>query len=110
MTAAPIARSDFQVSASHQKHGANQVQNLAKTNADFRMNSRRDDARLIQAAFNGRTQKEMSEKASRAIGVSPRQIIYWMQCDNDMPSWAVKAVQFYLSRVESVARRIEGSE
>ena len=81
---------------------------LAKSDSDFRMKSRRDDARKIQMAFDGPTQDAVAKKASRTIGVSPRQIIYWMKCENDMPSWAVKAVEAYIRHVERVAERIEG--
>ncbi|MEO1538508.1 MAG: hypothetical protein AAFR73_12345 [Pseudomonadota bacterium] len=83
---------------------------LAKSDLDFRMASRREDSRKLRAAFDGRTQQETANKASRAIGVSPRQIIYWMQCENDMPSWAVKAVQHYIDRIERAADRIEGRQ
>lgn len=86
------------------------MHNPAKSNNDFRKASRREDARKLRAAFDGPTQSAMANKGSRALGVSPRQIIYWMQCEHDMPSWAVKAVDHYLRRVERLARRIEGSE
>ncbi|MEL6646644.1 MAG: hypothetical protein AAFQ05_02875 [Pseudomonadota bacterium] len=86
------------------------MHNLAKSNTDFRQHSRREDAALLRRAFGGRTQSEMANKGARALGVSPRQIIYWMQCENDMPSWAVKAVSFYLRGVDGVAKRIEGRD
>ena len=82
----------------------------AKLDLDFREASRRQDAKKLRAAFDGRTQAEISVKGSRALGVSPRQIINWMQCENDMPSWAVKAVDHYLQRLEHFARRIEGGQ
>ncbi len=82
----------------------------AKKNVDFREASRREDARLIERAFPGHTQQEVADEASRRLGMSPRQIINWMQLQHDMPSWAVKAVKAYIGRVERVARRIEGAE
>jgi hypothetical protein len=81
---------------------------LAKSNGDFRDASRREDSRKLQIAFDGPSQSAIAEKASRALGVSPRQIVYWLKCDNDMPSWAVKAVEFYLRKVDRLADRIEG--
>lgn len=86
------------------------MKNPAKTNVDFREASRREDARLIERAFNGPSQQAIAEKASRALSVSPRQVIYWLQCQHDMPSWAVKAAMHYVNGVERLARRIEGSE
>lgn len=83
---------------------------LAKSNSDFRDASRREDANKLRAAFDGPTQSAIANKASRALGASPRQIIYWMQCENDMPSWAVKAVEFYLHGVNRIADRIEGRQ
>lgn len=81
-----------------------------KRNVDFRDASRREDAAKLRAAFDGRTQSEMANKGARALGVSPRQIINWMQMEHDMPSWAVKAVSLYLDRIEAAARKIEGHE
>ncbi len=86
------------------------MQYLAKTNADFREASRKEDSRLVRMAFDGPTQDAIAKKGSRALGVSPRQIINWMKCEHDMPSWAVKAVQNYLIRLEAAAKRIEGRD
>ena len=82
--------------------------NPAKTNGDFRDASRRQDRDNLWRAFGGSTQKETAECISRALGISPRQAVYWLQMEHDMPSWAVKAVQFYLGKVSNLARRIEG--
>ncbi|MGH1414856.1 MAG: hypothetical protein ACRBB0_15315 [Pelagimonas sp.] len=86
------------------------MQYLAKTNTDFRDASRKEDSRLVRRAFDGPTQDAIAKKGSRALGVSPRQIINWMKCEHDMPSWAVKAVQGYLDRLEAAAKRIEGRD
>ncbi len=86
------------------------MQHLAKSNIDFREASRRADAILLRRAFDGPTQDAIAQRGSRALGVSPRQIVNWMQCQHDMPSWAVKAVQHYLGRVERIASRIEGPQ
>jgi len=83
---------------------------LAKSDEAFRLASRKEDAALLRRAFQGPTQAAMADRGHEIIGASPRQIIYWMQCKNDMPSWAVKAVKIYLDRVESVASKIEGQE
>lgn len=88
--------------------GAVAVENPAKSNIDFREASRREDARRLERAFPGRSQQEIALKASRTLGMSPRQIVYWLQLEHDMPSWAVKAIEFYLGGVDRVARRIEG--
>lgn len=93
---------------SRDKDRSKPLHNLAKSNADFRQQSRRDDSLLIRAAFDGPTQDAIANKGSRALGVSPRQIINWMQCQHDMPSWAVKAVRHYVRSVERVANHIEG--
>lgn len=111
MTTAPSVLSYVRsVDRSQVKHGVEPVKYLAKSNVDFRAASRREDSNKLRAAFDGPTQSAIAEKASRAMGVSPRQIINWMQCENDMPSWAVKAVEHYLRRVERVARKIEGDQ
>ena len=86
------------------------MNNLAKSNVSFRDASRREDATHLRAAFDGPTQQAIAERGSRALGVSPRQIINWMHMEHDMPSWAVKAVKVYLGAVEKTAQRIEGSE
>lgn len=107
---APPSFSVSQKTFSQGQHRGSALNNLAKSNLDFRTASRREDARKLRAAFEGATQSEMAQKASRALGISPRQIINWMQCENDMPSWAVKAVEHYLARLERTARIIEGAE
>lgn len=81
---------------------------LAKSNMDFREASRRADAVLLRRAFDGPTQDAIAQRGSRALDVSPRQIINWMKCEHDMPSWAVKAVKHYLRSVERTATKIEG--
>ena len=96
------------VSVSHRKRNGDRMQFLAKSNGDFREASRREDSNLLRRAFDGRTQAEMAQRGSRALGVSERQFIYWLQMQNDMPSWAVKAARAYLARVDRVASRIEG--
>lgn len=98
------------VSSSQSKHGGKALQFLAKSNADFRQASRREDSNLLRRAFDGRTQREMALKGSRALGVSERQFIYWLQEENDMPSWAVKAARAYLARIDRVAELIEGRQ
>ena len=96
------------VALSQDQHGGKAMKFLAKSNVDFRQASRKEDSRKLQMAFSGHTQDAIAQKAARALDVSPRQIIYWMKCENDMPSWAVKAVEHYLRRVETIAIRIEG--
>ena len=86
------------------------MQFLAKSNGDFRKASRREDSILLRRAFDGRTQREMAMKGSRALGISERQFVNWLQMENDMPSWAVKAAKAYLARVDRVAERIEGRQ
>ena len=108
MTPHPVSLSSASIDPAQVKRGANPMKYLAKSNVDFREASRREDSRKLQIAFEGPSQAAVSERASRALGVSPRQIVYWLKCENDMPSWAVKAVEHYLSRVERLAERIEG--
>lgn len=110
MTARALFSGSVPVSGSRQKYGIKPMKFLAKSNGDFRLASRREDANLLRQAFDGRTQREMAMKGSRALGVSERQFIYWLQMENDMPSWAVKAARAYLARVDRVAERIEGRE
>ena len=95
-------------SQSQEEHRSKSLKYLAKSNADFREMSRREDANLVRTAFNGPTQDSIAQKGSRAIGVSPRQIINWMKMEHDMPSWAVKAVKNYLRAIDATAQRIEG--
>lgn len=108
MTAAPPQSSFRSHSLTRVNNTGRTVKYLTKSNVDFRDASRREDAQLIFAAFDGRTQSEIAQKGSRALGVSERQIINWMQLENDMPSWAVKAVKWYIRTVEGTASRIEG--
>ena len=100
MTLHPAALSSRSVDPAQVKRGAKPRKYLAKSNVDFRQASRREDSRKLQIAFEGPSQAAVSERASRAV--------YWLKCENDMPSWAVKAVEHYLSRVERLAERIEG--
>jgi hypothetical protein len=86
----------------------NLSRNPHKRNVDFRHVSRRDDAALLWSAFPGHSQQSVADKASRALGVTDRQIINWLQLNNDMPSWAVKAARLYLRGVNSLAEKIEG--
>lgn len=94
------------------QHGAigvkNPSGNLCKHNPDFREASRRDDANLLWAAFGGPSQQAVADQASRALGVTDRQVINWLKLENDMPSWAVKAAMHYVRGVERIARKIEG--
>ena len=90
------------------KVNAGQLRNPAKSNGCFRDASRKEDRDNLWRAFGGATQKETAERISRALGISPRQAVYWLQMEHDMPSWAIKAVQFYLRKVDALARRIEG--
>lgn len=108
-----FAASSFKLTQSHSSQSEPRdkaMKYLAKSNVDFREQSRKEDARLISLAFDAPNQSKIAEKGARALGVSPRQIIYWMQCENDMPSWAVKAVKAYIRRVENLADQIEGRE
>lgn len=86
------------------------MKNYAKSNVPFRDASRREDAELLRRAFGARTQQAIADKAARALGVSPRQVIYWLHLENDMPSWAVKAATRWVEAVERAAKKIEGSE
>lgn len=86
------------------------MKHLAKSNGAFREESRREDAGLLRRAFWGRTQQAIADNAARALGVSPRQVIYWLHLENDMPSWAVKAATRWVEAVERAAQKIEGSE
>ena len=110
MNATPSFRNSSPVSSSQGNNRGEAMKYLAKSNHDFREASRKADAMLIRRAFDGPTQDAMAQRGSRALGVSPRQIINWMQCQHDMPSWAVKAVKHYLSSVERSASRIEGPQ
>ena len=110
MTALPTPSAFHPTDRSRGQHGSKALQFLAKSNGDFREASRREDSNLLRRAFDGRTQAEMAQKGSRALGVSERQFIYWLQMQNDMPSWAVKAARAYLKRVDRVAIRIEGRQ
>lgn len=107
---APPALSVYSKHSSQSQNWSERVKHLAKSNVDFREHSRREDARLIQTAFDGPTQSAIAERGSRALGVSPRQIINWMKCEHDMPSWAVKAVKHYIRAIETAANKIEGQQ
>lgn len=110
----PVTRSEKKPNSSRHQHGAKLVKNRSgnphKHNVDFRDSSRRDDANLLWAAFPGHSQQAVAEKASRALGVTDRQVVNWLRLENDMPSWAVKAARMYVRGVEYVARKIEGQE
>lgn len=46
---------------------------------------------MLRRAFWDATQSGIARKAARRLGVSERMVVYWLKCENDMPSWAVKA-------------------
>lgn len=96
--------------SSPSKYGAKPVKNPAKSNVDFREASRREDAQRLERAFSGPSQQAIAIQASRALGISPRQVIYWLHLEHDMPSWAVKAVHLYLGGLDRFARWIEGGQ
>lgn len=111
MTASPLL-SSYPRHSSQVQHRGKSLKYLSekphKTNVDFRESSRREDAARLWAAFPGHSQQAVAERASRALGVTDRQIINWLALKHDMPSWAVKAVGHYLRGVDRLARRIEG--
>lgn len=86
------------------------MHDLAKSNVEMRMESRREDADLIRKAFWAPSQAQIARNARKVLGVSKRQVEYWLNMENDMPSWVVKAAKKHVSRVERIARRIEGDQ
>ena len=98
------------VSFACQAYGQPGLKYLAKSNPSFRKAARKRDSEAIWLAFGASTQSETAAKAARAMDVSERTIINWMQCQNDMPSWALRIVKAYLAALERTARRIEGRD
>ena len=85
------------------------AKSAAKADGDFREASRREDAGLLRRAFPAPSNRAVARKAAPVLGACPRQIIYWLTEDCDMPSWAVKATENYIRGVLAVARKIEGA-
>lgn len=94
----------------YEAYGQPGLKYLAKSNPDFRRAAREMDRDAIWLAFGASTQSETAAKAARAMDVSERTIINWMQCQNDMPSWALRIVKAYLAALERAAQRIEGRD
>lgn len=86
----------------------NALQNLAKSDLEFREASRREDARLIEEAFKDHSRSAIAKRAAARLKVSKRQIEYWLECENDMPSWVPKAVKAIMAGADAAGRHIEG--
>lgn len=83
--------------------------NPAKTDVEFRDNSRKQDAALLELVFPGRSQSEISRLASRDLGISQRQIVNYLQGEHDMPSWLVKALRKRLNDPEKIVTYMKNS-
>lgn len=62
--------------------GAFRMNNLANLHGDHTSASRRWFARLLWRAFPGPSEHEVAQQASRALGVSPRAVTYWLRGQN----------------------------
>lgn len=81
---------------------------VTKGDVVFREASRREDADLLRQVFPGPSQEAIAQAAARYGFCSRSQSINYLRLENDMPSWAVKALQRYLGALDRAARRIEG--
>lgn len=62
--------------------GAFMAKYLADLQCDHTSASRRWFARLLWRAFPGPSEHEVAQQASRALGVSPRAVTYWLRGQN----------------------------
>jgi len=92
MTAAPIARSDFQVSGSHQKHMESAVQNPSRSHIDHPTAYRMWFRDLLWRAFPAGSDAARAERAARVLDVSERQVRNWLRCEHDPKLRYVMAV------------------
>lgn len=68
------------------------MKNLAHSTDDHARASRRWFAALLWRAFPGASEREVAEKAARALDVNPRTVIYWLRCENSAALQYVTAV------------------
>ena len=62
---------------------------------------------LLWQAFPARSEREVATRASRALGVSRRQVQNWMRCENDASLRHVAAV-LVICGAEAILSRIGG--
>ncbi|SCY61879.1 hypothetical protein SAMN05660710_02123 [Paracoccus tibetensis] len=93
--------------SSRDQYGALSVKNPAHSTDPCA--SRRWFSDLLWRAFPSRSERELSEKASAVLDVSPRQVINWLREEHDPKLRYVMAV-IALAGAEIVFSRIEGHE
>lgn len=76
---------EYPVSASRYQCVVSGWKNLAKSKSD-RAAARRWFADLLWIAFPSASEFEVCQKASSALGVSPRTVGNWLSCQNDAPA------------------------
>lgn len=64
---------------------------------------------LLWSAFPGQSEREVSIRAARALGVSQRQVQNWLRCDHDASLRYVTAVLVIVG-AEAVLKRIGGRQ
>jgi hypothetical protein len=96
------------------KNGVNMQKNLSQNGlrSDFsggrhKSLSRRWFASLLWAAFPGASEREVARMGAPVLGVSERQIINWLRCDNDAALSYVTAVMV-LAGVEFALDGVRG--
>lgn len=105
MTRAP-ASGDMSVSSARIRRVHEGWKNLAKRTG-CKKSARKLFADLLWAAFPSSSESELSRIAARALGVAPRTVTNWLQCQNDAPSTVVFAV-LLIAGAEVVFQRMEG--
>lgn len=79
----------------------------ARRSEDHATMSRRWFAAMLWRAFPSASERDLSQKASRALDVSPRQVIHWLRCEHDASLRYVTAV-LAIAGAEVVLGKVEG--
>ena len=75
--------------------------------SDHAAAARRWFAALLWRAFPSPSERDLSEKAARALGVSDRQVRNWLRCEHDASLRHVTAV-ILIAGAEAALARLEG--
>lgn len=84
------------------------MKNPAHSADDHAVKSRRWFAAMLWSAFPSRSERDLAQKASRALGVSARQVTHWLRCENDASLRYVTAVMA-IAGAEIVFGLVEGA-
>lgn len=97
---------DMSVSLARLQRVQDGWKNLAKPRTDQKA-ARKWFADLLWCAFPAASNSELSQRAARVLGVSPRTVGNWLTCQNDVPGPVLVKVMLIAS-AEIAFQRLEG--